>query len=330
MPERIFLGINIALAELIQTQEHIMKTLSFKALIATLAFAAIHSASAAPITYDFGYTGSIQSWLAPSNGTYQIAATGAQGGHGTIDNGPYVGGRGAQILGSFDFLAGQSFFLAVGGMGSSFANNYNGGGGGGSFFVDAAGNPLLIAGGGGGIRGSAGQNGFDASITEYGVRGVIAPTGVATVKATDLGQGGDVTSGSWGGGGAGFYSDGAVDFEGSGKSWANGLFGGDGSTDGAGCSSVGGFGGGGSGTGCGGGGGGGGYSGGDGGFLAGGGGSFNAGYDQQVFAGVGYGNGRIFITQFESQVPEPGSLALFGLGFLGLVARRKARKCKHD
>lgn len=274
----------------------------------------------------YSYTGSVQSWTVASTGTYAITAVGAQGGHGTIDGSSFVGGLGASMTGSFNLSAGSVYYFVVGGMGSSLADSYNGGGGGGTFFVGAGGNPLLVAGGGGGIRAYAERNGFDASITQFGVQGSGgSANGTATVKTTDLGQGGGVSAGSYGSGGGGFYSNGAYDYGNGGSSWANGLTGGT-SDYGYPCVSTGGFGGGGAG-GCGGGGGGGGYSGGDGGFIAGGGGSFNTGYDQVNMAGIGYGNGSLQIS-LVSAVPEPETYAMMlaGLGLMGAVARRRKAK----
>lgn len=301
---------------------------SIKLLSSTLLVAASLSfqAYAAPVV--FSYTGALQSYLAAAAGTYVVTAVGAQGGHGTVDGQSNVGGRGASITGSFDLLAGDTFWLAVGGVGSSFAGSYNGGGGGGSFFVSSAGSPLLIAGGGGGIRSYASQNGCDASITAYGVTGSGgSSTSGCAMKSGDLGLGGIVSSSSWGSGGAGFYGDGAFDsvVGGGGKDWANGLFGGSAAWS-SNCTSDGGFGGGGSGTGCGGGGGGGGYSGGDGGWIGGGGGSWNTGYDQLAFSGVGYGNGLISIDFIGGTVPEPSALALFAIALLGAGAASKLRR----
>ncbi|KQZ42255.1 hypothetical protein ASD58_25665 [Duganella sp. Root1480D1] len=309
-----------------------MKTSSLlRGVIAAAAILASQAALAAP-SWNFGYTGSLTNWSAPVTGLYRVTAVGAQGGHGTISNDSFVGGRGAQIIGSFNFNAGDNFLLAVGGMGSSYANNYNGGGGGGSFLVDDDGTALLIAGGGGGIRAYAGQNGFDASLTAFGMQGSgWGNVGAAQVKTTGLGQGGIVSSYSYGAGGAGFYSNGAddmgVDTSG-GLSWLNQLVGGTGNINSY-CNSVGGFGGGGSGTGCGGGGGGGGYSGGDGGFIAGGGGSWNVGFDQLAFGGVGYGNGSILIEEVSAAaaVPEPASMMLVSAGLFGLAMSRR-RKVK--
>lgn len=268
------------------------------------------------------YTGSIITWTVPTTGVYAIDAFGAQGGYGPIDGSGFHGGRGAEIVGDFSFAAGTLLYIAVGGLGSSTANNYNGGGGGSSFVVDSLNNPLLIAGGGGGVRSFANQNGSDASTTQYAMTGVRAG-GVNQVKTTGLGQGGVVSSSSYGGGGGGFYSNGAIDSSGSGQSWGNGLAGGAGYYADF-CTSVGGFGGGGSGTGCGGGGGGGGYSGGDGGWIAGGGGSYNAGFDQAAFSGVGYGDGHISILEV-SAVPEGQSWALMlgGLALVGTTLRKR-------
>ncbi len=272
----------------------------------------------------FEYTGGTETWTATESGTYRLTAFGAQGGHGTIDNQSYVGGRGAQISGSFDLLAGDTFWIVVGGVGSSFASQYNGGGGGGSFFISETDELLLAAGGGGGIRSYAGQNGFDASITEYGTNSSgSSNTGLFSLKVDDLGLGGDVGVSSYGSGGAGFNGNGANDgtYGLGGSSWANGLIGGLGNYS-SNCNSNGGFGGGGSGSGCGGGGGGGGYSGGNGGHIGGGGGSYNTGYDKYALAGVGYGHGSLTIEKLSVDVPEPSTLAIFALGMIGLASRR--------
>lgn len=291
--------------------------------VAAAAILSVAQANATASIADFAYTGSIVTWTVPTTGVYAIDAFGAQGGYGPIDGTTnFQGGRGAELVGDFTFSAGTVLQIAVGGKGSSTANNYNGGGGGGTFVVSIGGSPLLVAGGGGGVRSYAYQNGSDASVTEYAKTGVYAG-GTNQVKTSDLGQGGVVSSSSYGGGGAGFYSNGATDMSGSGQSWANGLAGGAGYYVGY-CTSVGGFGGGGSGTGCGGGGGGGGYSGGDGGWVAGGGGSYNSGFDQIANAGVGYGDGKVSIFAI-SAVPEGSNWALMlaGLALTGAALRKR-------
>src|SRR5690606_36925042 len=110
----------------------------------------------------------------------------------------------------------------------------------------------------------------NASTTGFGTQGSIeAPTATCTVKATELGLGG-VLSSPWdyGAGGGGFFGNGATDniYGEGGRSWANGIVGGQALSP-CGTPAPGGFGGGGAGNGCYGGGGGGGYSGGDGGWI---------------------------------------------------------------
>lgn len=312
-----------------------MKKLKLTMLSTAFAFVAFVPASAAAMTTDsFAYTGSIVSWIAPHTGSYTVTAIGAQGASGDVN---YRGGRGAQITGTFDLIVGTVFQILVGGVGGGQGSG-NGAGGGGTFFVTAADNPLLVAGGGGGTRSAVLQNGTDASVTQaaYRASGSSASYTPTLKHASTIGQGGIVSSGSWGSGGGGFFSNGQNDGNnssgnGGGKSWLNGMLGGSaGSCGSPGLVSVGGFGGGGSGNGCYGGGGGGGYSGGDGGRVAGGGGSYNAGYAQMALAGVGYGHGSLTITYDKmSVVPLPAALPLLagGLGILGLAGwRRRERK----
>ncbi|MEX2181628.1 MAG: hypothetical protein WD771_06260 [Gemmatimonadaceae bacterium] len=248
------------------------------------------SLAAQVVVADSGF----QDWTVPFSGRWAVVATGAAG---AAADPARLGGRGARIYGEFVLTAGQNLRVAVGQMGSGAGTSTNGGGGGGSFVYDLTGaTPMLIAGGGGGTRAAVDQNGCDASTTVFGtIASGDATTTPCTVKVTDAGLGGIVSSGSWGSAGAGFNGNGADDFDeplAGGRSWANFILGG---RD-AGCGSGdGGFGGAGSGYGCYGGGGGGGYSGGDGGRVAGGGGSFNAGTNTAAVVGVGTAHGTVIL-----------------------------------
>ena len=94
-------------------------------------------------------------------------------------------------------------------MGVGQGGGANGGGGGGSFVVNSANSPLLIAGGGGGTRVGALQNGVAGQISEYGTIGSgSSKTNPGTLKTTGLGQGGIVSSFSFGVRRPGFTSNG--------------------------------------------------------------------------------------------------------------------------
>jgi hypothetical protein len=178
-----------------------------RALLVSSVALAVTPATSLAQTYTFTNHGAIQTWIVPQSGKYSVTATGAQGASAQTG---FAGGRGAQVTDSFNFTQGQSYQIAVGGAGHS--DGCNGGGGGGTFFVNSTNTPWLVAGGGGGTREGAGQNGTDASITQFGTTASGgSPTYTPTVKSTDLGLGGIVSSGTWGSGGAGFFGNGASD-----------------------------------------------------------------------------------------------------------------------
>lgn len=317
-----------------------------------LALSALAVAKAAPIT--FGYTGGLQSYTVPVTGLYDILAFGGTGGNvvGAPSGQPYSysGGVGAEIGGDFQLTAGEILSIAVAGGGAS--NSSGGGGGGGSFVVAPGNTPLIVAGGGGGAIGS-GEVGAPAQLGTAGGSGnfALGYQGAGGVGGSGGGAPGTNDNGG-GGGGGGFYGSGANALGVSGFSNGQLLtfisgYGGSSLPSLAGGTSfvgiMGGFGGGGGGFG----GGGGGYSGGGGGGLAfngynavgggGGGGSFDGGLinaDRILILEPANAyplsaipnNGSVTITQLSATaVPEPGSLALFGMGLFGALMAARHR-----
>jgi hypothetical protein len=302
-----------------------MKLLLLAGTAAFLGLAAPGSVARATL-FDFTYSGSLVDFTVPTTDSYQILAFGAQGGSGAFMGFVSTGGQGAEIGGDFSLTRGEMLQIAVGGAGGDGSSSEDGGGGGGSFVVGPGNTPLVIAGGGGG--------GASLSFQPLpGRGGLTGPDGDPSI----LGGGTDGNGGRGfnGGGGGGFFSAGTdgllPQLAGRGGGAFPGLAGGGGAAGGG----DGGFGGGGGGGVSihSGGGGGGGYSGGGGGFgsilgggLGGGGGSFDAGTDQILVADFQTDNGEVVITELAAQVPEPGSLALLGVGLLSLAAiwRRRA------
>ena len=70
--------------------------------------------------FNFTYTGSLVEFVVPTTDTYQILASGAQGGSGINGFGQVsMGGRGAEIGGNLTLSAGEVLQVAVGGSGGS-------------------------------------------------------------------------------------------------------------------------------------------------------------------------------------------------------------------
>ena len=86
-------------------------------------------------TWTFDYTGDVQNFNVPCDGTYKIEAWGAQGGDA---NTTYIGGKGGYASGNITLEKEETLYVVVGGAGSSFqgagptsgSGGYNGGGSG--------------------------------------------------------------------------------------------------------------------------------------------------------------------------------------------------------
>lgn len=228
-------------------------------------------------------------WTVPAGVTsVRIEAAGAQGGRGA---GGSVGGRGAQVAGTFAVTPGQVLTVVVGGVGGNATYTLAGGGGGGGSFVSRNGTLLLAAaGGGGGGYYSAGNPGGPGLTTALG------SAGSYTWRTSVVGQGGysdDGAGGGAGAGGGGWLTAGTSNYFCRGGAVAGGI-------GGTPYSGYGGFGGvGGGGGSMHGGGGGGGYSGGGGGHPGvggGGGGSYNIGTNPVAVAGAQAGAGAVSIS----------------------------------
>ncbi len=196
------------------------------------------------VVTNYSYTGSYQTFTAPSSGMYQIEAWGASGGD---ESSVYTGGLGGFTFGKIYLNQGETIYIYVGG--SAASGGYNGGssnttytGGGGASDVRYFGSTtpnastllwnnstglnsrIMVAAGGGGASGlSAGTDGgllfgssgvvFASSAYTLSTGGtqISGGTGATTANYTGgagtFGIGG-ILSGNNAGGGAGYYGGG--------------------------------------------------------------------------------------------------------------------------
>lgn len=143
--------------------------------------------------FQFDYTGSLQTFIIPIDGNYEIEAIGASGSGGNTysTNFTSTGGKGAKIVANFPFKKGEVIDIVVGGKGTSKQSTRkegtSGGGGGGTFIFKRIENitdqryqftkgeikyeTLLVAAGGSGGEDSGHYNrnstGFDGEASNY-------------------------------------------------------------------------------------------------------------------------------------------------------------------
>jgi hypothetical protein len=254
--------------------------------VAALLFTDFAAAQCATEITRFDYSGTVQVYAVPYDGTFWIEAAGAEGSNNTSST--IAPGKGAYMGGKFSLNSGTQLNILAGQQRTATSGN---GGGGGSFVTLDDNSPLVVAGGGGGSAQGTDSPDKDGQIGTTG--GMGAAGGGAGGSA---GSGGGVgASGFQSGAGGGLLTNGADGWTG-GTGGAAFVNGGSGGTSNA--PANGGFGGGGSGSSYVVGGGGGGYSGGGSGGnsvagVGGGGGSFNSGTNQDNQTGVNSGSGYV-------------------------------------
>jgi trimeric autotransporter adhesin len=162
---------------------------------------------------NFDYTGSMQSFVVPATGNYQLEVWGAQGG-GTTG---VEGGKGGYTKGEVHLTAGQTVYIYVGGSGTSrTGGGFNGGAeggvgrnsndglkGGGATDLRIGGtalsNRVIVAGGGGGAGGN-GQGG--GSSIRTGTGGIPGSGGGTAGINGSKGTANEATDGNGGTGGS--------------------------------------------------------------------------------------------------------------------------------
>lgn len=293
------------------------------------------SVAAQSATFEFTFTGAVETGRITQPGIYEVSLGGAQGGNYSFGSRTYFdGGIGAAVSGRIYLSRGTEFAVLVGGTGQDSLAGRGGGGGGLSYFnigLDSTIEAVAGGGGGGGYR-SAGGNGLAGLDGGDGNDAYSSGPGLYFGYGGTGGQGGQAPVYGTPGGGAGVFGDGQSGryYSGaggiSGGTWAGGI-----ALGYERLRNRGGFGGGGGG-GSDGGGGGGGYSGGGAGDYAGGGGGgsyLSALFSDTSLTSGGASSGAFVTVDLVEPaiIPIPGALGLMATSMLaiGAVSRRRRR-----
>lgn len=185
-------------------------------------------------SWDYNYTGGVQSWTCPATGTYKLETLGAQAGYNyyKYGNRSANGAQGGYTSGMINITKGTTLYICVGGRGgststlSSGAGGYNGGGAGGiGYYSGATGGSggggathiattnrgvlsnyasnqnevLIVAGGGGGCAyGINGTTGGDGNTTYQFGQGQAGKNGRSSAHEGGGGGGGGWYGGAYG------------------------------------------------------------------------------------------------------------------------------------
>ncbi|WP_179863595.1 glycine rich domain-containing protein [Bacillus toyonensis] len=185
------------------------------------------SAYADSNSWDFQYTGNVQSFTVPYTGTYKLTTWGAQGGDNSFETFPGnsdQGGLGGYAEGEVSLTKGETIYVVVGGQGENAVNDENKGGykgGGDSSWGSGGGGAthiatvdgllaslsnntfaiLIVAGGGVAGGGKSDRDGGSSGGPSYGNNKTATQT-----NGYSFGQGEPVSiEGFYSGGGGGWY-----------------------------------------------------------------------------------------------------------------------------
>ena len=164
---------------------------------------------------NFAYTGAVQTFVVPEDGSYKLEVWGAQGGYRS--NASYAG-KGGYSVGTVTLKAGTTLYIYAGGSGNTGRTNggfngggsrttYNGGGGASDIRIgtDSLYARVIVAGGGGSDGATSRGGGAGGGTTGQNTTATYYGSGGGGATQTGTGTSGSGTAGSFGQGGKGVY-----------------------------------------------------------------------------------------------------------------------------